>query len=98
MTGHEALKSIYEFAKENSDKLDAKTIFSLGEAVGTISRIIEEKSENKAQQKEIEDPKMVRIVYDVAYCPKCDHAFEVGSESWYSDFCPHCGLKLKWES
>lgn len=45
MTGSEALKLIYELTKENSDKLDAKTIFLLGEAVGTISRIIDEKCE-----------------------------------------------------
>lgn len=51
MTGSEALKLIYELTKENSDKLDAKTIFLLGEAVGTISRIIDEKCEKIEQSK-----------------------------------------------
>ena len=51
MTGHEALKLIYDLVKENSDKLDAKTIFHLGEAVGTLNRIIEEKCERIEQSK-----------------------------------------------
>lgn len=51
MTGHEALKLIYDLTKENSEKLDATTIFLLGEAVGVLNRIIDEKVEKIEQSK-----------------------------------------------
>lgn len=38
-----------------------------------------------------------RMVYDVAYCPNCDHEFEEDSENWRCNFCPNCGQMLKWE-
>lgn len=51
MTGKEALKLIFDLTKENSEKLDAKTIFLLGEAVGTLDRIVDEKIEKIEQSK-----------------------------------------------
>lgn len=38
------------------------------------------------------------IVYDMAYCPSCDHAFEEGSDGWESKFCKDCGQALDWNS
>lgn len=36
------------------------------------------------------------MVYDMAYCPVCDHAFEEGCAGWKSKFCPNCGQALDW--
>lgn len=57
--------------------------------------------------KEKDEPKAVRyegdgyadgaMVYDMAFCPNCEHEFEEDSENWECDFCPNCGQKLRWE-
>ncbi len=44
MTNHEALRIIYEFCKENSEK-DQKTAFEVGKAVGVLSRAVDEEVE-----------------------------------------------------
>lgn len=36
------------------------------------------------------------LVYDMAYCPKCDHDFEYNINDWGSKFCPDCGQALDW--
>lgn len=38
-----------------------------------------------------------KMVYDMAYCPCCNHYFEEDSENWECDFCPNCGQRLRWE-
>jgi len=57
--------------------------------------------------KEKDEPKAVRyegdgyadgeMVYDMAFCPNCEHEFEEDSENWMCDFCPNCGQRLRWE-
>lgn len=34
------------------------------------------------------------LIYDTAYCPNCQHVFEVDYDK--SDYCPECGQKLDW--
>ena len=36
-------------------------------------------------------------VFDIAYCPNCDYAFEQGVVPWGSPFCPNCGQALAWK-
>ena len=36
-------------------------------------------------------------VYDMAYCPNCDYAYEDGDKDWKLPFCPYCGQALRWE-
>lgn len=36
-------------------------------------------------------------VYDIAYCPVCNHDFEEGINDWGSAYCPDCGQALDWE-
>ena len=57
--------------------------------------------------KEKEEPRAVRyegdgyaggeMVYDVAFCPNCEHEFEEDSENWECEYCPNCGQRLRWE-
>ena len=35
------------------------------------------------------------MVYDIFYCPSCDHRME---EDEVEDYCPNCGQRLCWES
>lgn len=35
-----------------------------------------------------------KIVYDTAYCPNCEHEFEVDYDT--PDYCPNCGQALDW--
>ncbi len=69
---------------------------------GMIEGIISEYKHLKG----LHDPKMVRyegdgfadgeMVYDIAYCPSCEHIIEEDSENWKCLFCPECGQALKW--
>lgn len=34
-------------------------------------------------------------VYDTAYCPNCDHYFDLSYDE-QTNFCPECGQRLKW--
>lgn len=34
------------------------------------------------------------MVYDIFYCPSCDHRME---EYEVKDYCPNCGQKIYWE-
>ena len=34
------------------------------------------------------------MVYDIFYCPSCDHRLE---EDEVEDYCPNCGQKICWE-
>ena len=34
------------------------------------------------------------MVYDIFYCPSCDHRME---EYEVEDYCPNCGQKICWE-
>lgn len=34
------------------------------------------------------------MVYDIFYCPSCDHRME---EDEVEDYCPNCGQKICWE-
>lgn len=36
------------------------------------------------------------LVCDMAYCPNCNHYFELGCDE-QTKFCPSCGQRLKWE-
>lgn len=36
------------------------------------------------------------IVYDTAYCPSCEHEFEVDYDT--PDYCPNCGQALDWSN
>lgn len=38
-----------------------------------------------------------KLVYDMAYCPRCNHYFEYGESGWGSTYCPDCGQALEWE-
>lgn len=36
------------------------------------------------------------LVYDMAYCPECNHEFEYDINDWGSNYCPDCGQRLNW--
>lgn len=36
------------------------------------------------------------MVYDLAECPSCGHAFYEVDSDWKQPFCSHCGQKLDW--
>jgi hypothetical protein len=36
------------------------------------------------------------LVYDMAECPNCGHAYEESDETWESPYCPECGQLLDW--
>lgn len=73
-------------------------------AVMAIKALEKEPILNKLKEKD--EPKAVRyegdgyadgaMVYDMAFCPNCEHEFEEDSENWECDFCPNCGQKLRW--
>lgn len=35
------------------------------------------------------------LLYDIAFCPNCDRAFEVTYNEHYK-YCPSCGQRLNW--
>lgn len=43
MTEHEALKILFEFAQKKLESIPAREAFRIGEAVGTISRGVDER-------------------------------------------------------
>ena len=58
---------------------------------------LKEKDEAKAVRYEGDGYADGAMVYDMAFCPNCEHEFEEDSENWECDFCPNCGQKLRWE-
>ncbi len=36
------------------------------------------------------------LVYDIAFCPNCDNAFECEGWNWGDPYCPKCGQALDW--
>lgn len=49
--------------------------------------------------KRFKTPETVRYEGDrLAFCPRCNWAFEYLYESWEREFhCPNCGQRLRWE-
>lgn len=37
------------------------------------------------------------LVYDIAYCPVCNHCFEYGINDWGNEHC-ECGQALDWST
>ena len=58
---------------------------------------LKEKDEAKAVRYEGDGYADGAMVYDMAFCPNCEHEFEEDSENWECDFCPNCGQRLRWE-
>lgn len=57
---------------------------------------LKEKDEAKAVRYEGDGYADGAMVYDMAFCPNCEHEFEEDSENWECDFCPNCGQRLRW--
>lgn len=36
------------------------------------------------------------LIYDIAYCPVCNHEFEYEINDWGSAYCSDCGQALDW--
>ena len=36
-----------------------------------------------------------KLIYDIAYCPNCDHKFDLGYDD-ETKCCPDCGQALDW--
>lgn len=60
-------------------------------------KYLKEKDEAKAVRYEGDGYADGKMVYDMAYCPCCNHYFEEDSENWECEFCPNCGQRLRWE-
>lgn len=58
---------------------------------------LKEKDEAKAVRYEGDGYADGAMVYDMAFCPNCEHEFEEDSENWECGFCPNCGQRLRWE-
>ena len=58
---------------------------------------LKEKDEAKAVRYEGDGYADGSMVYDMAFCPNCEHEFEEDSENWECEFCPNCGQRLRWE-
>lgn len=59
---------------------------------------LKEKDEAKAVRYEGDGYADGAMVYDMAFCPNCEHEFEEDSENWECDFCPNCGQRLRWKN
>ena len=102
MTENEALKLIYDLVKENLDKLDAKTIFLLREAVGTLEHIIDKKIEElekKAEyQRGYEQGRRSTITikdFEKYYHIGFKHGQELRAKE--AECAEACGMKRAWD-
>lgn len=57
---------------------------------------LKEKDEAKTVRYEGDGYADGEMVYDMAFCPNCEHVFEEDSENWGCEFCPNCGQRLRW--
>lgn len=89
------LQTYKMFVGENTVYVERDDILKLLEQEPILNKL-KEKDEAKAVRYEGDGYADGEMVYDMAFCPNCEHEFEEDSENWECDFCPNCGQKLRW--
>ena len=97
MTIDEAIEMVKTAFDEYENEFDTGNDWSQEHKARDMAIKALDKDEPKAVRYEGDGYADGAMVYDMAFCPNCEHEFEEDSENWGCDFCPNCGQRLRWE-
>ena len=72
-----------------------QTITDVSEDIVTLQELVEKETPLEVDHTSDGYPDDYYLVYDIAFCPNCDRAFEVTYNEHYK-YCPSCGQRLNW--